>query len=103
MKITFKEFLTESAKSNLQHLADRIGISIKELKKLDDNELKTILRDIGKHDLTPISKINKKELKMGIAVEKEHTNSVLIATLIAKDHLMELPDYYSRLKKMENE
>lgn len=103
MKTTFKQFLIESTKSHLQSLADRIGIPINELKKLGDAEIKTILKDIGKHDFAPINKFDKKELKLGIATEKEHTSSVLVATLIAKDHLMELPNYYSKLKKMEKE
>jgi len=46
-------------------------------------------------------KINKKELEMGIKVEYEHTNNELIARRIALDHLTELYDYYTRLKKME--
>jgi hypothetical protein len=43
------------------------------------------------------------ELKMGIEVEMEHTNIPAIAKCIAKDHLDEIPDYYTRLKKMEDE
>lgn len=100
MNITFKQFLVESS-TELHKLANKIGIQVSELKKLSDAELTTILRDIGKHDFTPISKFNKKELEKGIKAEKEHTNSVLIATLIAKDHLSELPDYYTRLEKLE--
>lgn len=46
---------------------------------------------------------NKKELEMGIDVEKEHTNDPRMAERIAKDHLAEIPDYYTRLKKMEDE
>jgi hypothetical protein len=41
------------------------------------------------------------QLKMGMKVELEHTGSSLIAEKIAKDHLAEIPDYYSRLEKME--
>lgn len=41
------------------------------------------------------------QIKMGIAVEKEHTTSSAVAERIAKDHLAEIPDYYTRLKKME--
>lgn len=41
----------------------------------------------------------KKELKMGIKVEKEHTNSEEKAKEIAMDHLAENPDYYSKLDK----
>ena len=42
-----------------------------------------------------------KQLAMGIEVEKEHLPYPAIAEKIAKDHLAELPDYYTRLKKME--
>jgi hypothetical protein len=46
---------------------------------------------------------NQEELKMGVKVEAEHTTIPLVAYKIAKDHLAEIPDYYSRLKKMEEE
>jgi len=46
---------------------------------------------------------DKAELKKGIEVEKEHTSNPLIAKKIAKDHLAELKDYYTRLDKMESE
>lgn len=44
-----------------------------------------------------------KELEMGIKVELEHTDDKDKAKEIALDHLAELPDYYTRLKKMEKE
>lgn len=47
--------------------------------------------------------VDPKELAMGIKVEMEHTNNKAIAKRISLDHLAELPDYYTRLKKMENE
>jgi hypothetical protein len=43
------------------------------------------------------------QLKMGIEVEKEHTNNPKIAERITKDHLAEIPDYYTRLAIMEKE
>ena len=43
------------------------------------------------------------ELKLGIKVEMEHTSFPAIAKKIAKDHLAEIPDYYTRLAKMEKE
>lgn len=46
---------------------------------------------------------DKKELEMGIKVEMEHTKNKAISKRIALDHLAELPDYYTRLKKMEGE
>ena len=48
-----------------------------------------------------LEKVNPKELAMGTEIEKEHTDNPEIAKKIAQDHLAELPDYYSRLKKME--
>ena len=41
------------------------------------------------------------ELSMGIKVEREHTNWPHMAKRIALDHLSEIKDYYTRLKKME--
>lgn len=43
------------------------------------------------------------QLKMGIEVETEHTDDPEIAKRVALDHLAEIPDYYTRLKKMEDE
>jgi hypothetical protein len=58
---------------------------------------------VGKHNDVPDDKFDLKELKNGIDIEKEHTNNPEIAKRIAKDHLSEIPDYYTRLKKMESE
>jgi beta-glucosidase-like glycosyl hydrolase len=67
----------------------------------------------GKSDGMSIEDIAKKhkmdvdllkiQLQNGIDIEKEHTNDKEIAEEIAKDHLFEFPDYYTRLKKMEKE
>lgn len=46
---------------------------------------------------------NSEEIKKGIKVEMEHTTIPLLAEKIAKDHLAEIPDYYTRLDKMEKE
>ena len=42
-------------------------------------------------------------MKKGIKVEREHTSDEAEARIIAMDHLVELPDYYTRLDKMEEE
>ena len=47
--------------------------------------------------------VNPKELLMGIEIEHEHTNNPELAKRIALDHLAEIPDYYTRLKKMEKD
>lgn len=43
------------------------------------------------------------ELKMGVEVEYEHTSNPLISRKIAMDHLVEIPDYYTRLKRLEED
>lgn len=43
------------------------------------------------------------ELKMGIKIEMEHTSNVILSERIALDHLAEIKDYYTRLKKMEED
>ena len=43
----------------------------------------------------------KRQLEMGIPIEHEHTKDKDLATDIALQHLDEIPDYYTRLKKME--
>ena len=57
----------------------------------------------GKAEGKPTSKYDAKELAEGIKVEREHTPDTNVAKEIAKDHLEEFPDYYTRLKKMEEE
>jgi hypothetical protein len=60
------------------------------------------LQDIAiKHNVS-ISHL-RGQLKKGIVVEREHTDSDAVAAKIAMDHLVELPDYYTRLEKMEKE
>ena len=39
---------------------------------------------------------NKKELKIGVRIEMEHTKSKKVAEKIAKDHLKEFSNYYSK-------
>lgn len=55
----------------------------------------------GKADKRKPDDFDQHELSMGIEVELEHVNSREKAKEIAMDHLEEIPDYYTRLKKME--
>lgn len=61
------------------------------------NAGKSIKNNTTKKDVDP------NELSMGIEVEYEHTTCKMIATKIALDHLSEIPDYYTRLNKMEKD
>lgn len=47
------------------------------------------------------SDFNQKKLQEGIKVEKEHSTDEKISTEIAMDHLTENPNYYKKLKKIE--
>lgn len=62
-----------------------------------------IVKGVGKHIEVPDEKYDPEQLKMGIEVEKEHTDCPWLSKQIAKDHLAECKDYYTRLKKMEEE
>lgn len=46
---------------------------------------------------------DQEQLDMGISVEAEHTGNPQLAAVIAANHLDEIPDYYTRLKAMEEE
>ncbi len=46
-------------------------------------------------------KVDENEVKMGIQVEYEHTDSEVMAYRIALDHLVECKDYYTKLAMME--
>jgi len=60
-----------------------------------------ILGMVGKHDHVSRKRFDQKELDMGVEIEKEHTDDLKVALEIAKDHLAEIPDYYTRLTAME--
>ena len=55
----------------------------------------------GKAAGRPDSDFDAKQIAKGTKVETEHVNSREKAKEISKDHLAEIPDYYTRLAKME--
>jgi hypothetical protein len=60
--------------------------------------------EVVKHpgrDVLPDQAFNAQNLRVGALVEHEHTNNGREARRIAKEHLLERPDYYVRLKKVE--
>lgn len=79
--------------------AERLGIEPDKLEGM----IYGILSEIVNFPKVKESEVNKKELEMGIKVEMEHTTFPAIAKQIALSHLDEIPDYYTRLKKMESE
>ena len=56
--------------------------------------------DIANHHGVSLKKIQK-QLEMGSRVEREHTDNAATAMKIAMDHVMEDPNYYTKLARME--
>jgi ribosomal protein S18 acetylase RimI-like enzyme len=61
----------------------------------------TVRENVGKHRHVPTTNYDRLQLEAGMKVEMEHTDDAAEALEIAKDHLDEIPDYYTRLFKME--
>jgi hypothetical protein len=59
-------------------------------------------KEIAKKHGVPLDEI-KTQLKMGIKVEGEHTSDKAAARITALQHLDEVPDYYTKLKKVETQ
>lgn len=58
--------------------------------------------EIARKHNVPVEQIEK-EIRTGIEIEFEHTDDKSKAREIAMDHLVEFPDYYTRLHKMEKQ
>lgn len=87
-----KESLVDKILSEIQEEKDPVGPT---------KPYKTP-KEIAKLHNVPLRKIQN-QLKMGIDVEYEHTTSRKEARITALQHLEEIPDYYTRLKKMETQ
>jgi hypothetical protein len=106
LRCAVTKFFTEHPNpddNDFHALADKLKISPHELEEVAYELLTGLLKGVGKHKEVPVTKFDPEQIKMGLEVEKEHTDSPAIAQQIAKDHLAEIPDYYTRLKKMEDE
>jgi len=91
----------EVTSAEIHNLAKNHNVDIKTLEQVAFKKLSALLRSVGKHKDSPDEKFDPEQLALGVKVEQEHTNDPYIAKIIAKDQLVELPDYYTRLKKME--
>lgn len=85
----------------LKDLADSLDISQEQLQTRINTILTSLLKRIGRHGDVPDNKFDSEQLKMGLEIEKEHTDDPFVAEMIVKDHLSELRNYYTLLKQME--
>jgi len=86
----------------VHQFAEELGIDTEEFEKTIYGILSSYLSEGMSKGKEPPN-VDKKELKLGIEVEYEHTTNPLISKKFAFDHLIEIPDYYTRLAKMEDE
>ena len=94
------KFTKESVVDKILNSLYEEDASNPEEKETDSKPVRSVQKIAEKHGVS-VEKIQN-QLKMGIKVEKEHTTNKEEAEGIALQHLAEKPDYYSRLKKMEN-
>lgn len=91
----------KSGNTNIKKLAIELKLTDQQLFDILLKLFSAMINGTGKHNSVPDSNFDKKQLELGVKIELEHTNNQYIAKMIAKDHLMELPDYYTKLKQME--
>lgn len=82
-----------------KHHLDHFGIFYT-LKEAAEVDLDQAAEKIAKKHGVSVESI-KSQVKMGIKVEHEHTTDDKQAEKIALDHLDEIPDYYTKLNRME--
>jgi len=85
---------SEKEAKDIKKIAKKLRQQADVLDSIDEGILKTLAK---KHDMK--EEDIKNQLEMGIKVESEHTDDPTEATVIALDHLEEVGDYYSKLKK----
>jgi hypothetical protein len=93
------KLVAEEKRKKKEEIDSLIGDSFDKLFVEQLKSHKTPEQLAKKHNV-PVSKI-KDQLKQGTKVEKEHTKDSDLASIIASQHLDELPDYYDRLAKIE--
>jgi hypothetical protein len=83
--------------------ARSLGLSPSKLEGEIYKLFSSMLANVGKHNHVPDAYFDAVQLDLGTKVEMEHTHNPDVAKMIAKDHLMELPDYYNHLLRMETD
>jgi hypothetical protein len=86
-----------------EHVYMILGDLLKKEDKIPGGKAdKMTANDIADKHKVSVEKIEK-QISMGVKVEMEHVDDEELAREISLDHLEEMPDYYTRLAKMEKE
>jgi hypothetical protein len=96
------EFSSAQAASDQANKFEEYRTAIKKAYGVDIKNFKDTVNG-GRADRKDITKYDLQQLLMGIKVEQEHTKDKLLAIEISTDHLEEFPNYYTRLKQMEED
>lgn len=84
-----------------EHVYMILGSLLKNEDKIPGGKAdKLTAEDVAKKHGVSVEEIEK-QIAMGVKIEMEHVDSKDLAREISLDHLEEMPDYYTRLAKME--
>lgn len=100
------EISDKVSRADIEGLSEISGIPVEKLEQSVYDLLTSLLNSglaIEAGDDFDDFEYDPDQLEMGTKVEFEHTSNEYIAQRIAKDHLVECPDYYTRLAEMEKE
>lgn len=104
---TIMDFFTENPSppdEEVHDLAEELGLEPDDFEAMIYSILGSILGYGRSREKKVTEKdVDKKEFELGMKIEMEHTTNKRMARKIALDHLTEIPDYYTRLVKMEKE
>lgn len=106
MKSKLLEFISikkEPREEDFGDFAHRFGYDFEDVVFSLGQLVRELSVGIGKHNNVSDDSFDQVQLVIGEKIELEHTDSKVIARSIAKDHLSEIKDYYTRLVKMERE
>lgn len=94
--------LKDPSFTKVMSFSDTQGGFMSETEDIQDKEVGNQI-DGGLADEKDPIDFNPQQIMIGMGVEMEHTDDPKIALEITMDHLIEIPDYYTRLNKMEAE
>jgi len=106
LKEMVAKFFLENPNPNdkqVHEFAEQNNVDPHQLEEVIYDLLTSLMFDVGKHLEIPDEAFDAAQLAVGIEVELEHTDDEFVAKQIAKDHLAEIPDYYTRLLIMEDQ
>jgi X-linked retinitis pigmentosa GTPase regulator len=94
---------TQTSQDNKDITSDKNAKQVTEEDKNKEHKQTVDLTGLADKEHITEDDVDPDQLKRGIQIEMEHTKDKDVAKQIALDHLTEIPDYYTRLDRMERE